>query len=162
MQADEREPDITGLLGRQIGGARPHCLAIGVSFRDRSSSGASLGRPEMTIGFDPPLREFLAEMAQVRLQAPDHHWVEVTGLDRHAACETLRIKDFKQRRERVRVAVVWGRGQEEPVLEALGEPPDRAGELAVDRVARPAGRRGVMRLIENQQRARPEISEEVA
>jgi hypothetical protein len=56
------------------------------------------------------------------------------------------------------VAVVRRRSQEQPVLEPIGEVSDRLGELAVDCIARAARRRRVMRLIEDQQRARPKYA----
>ncbi len=60
------------------------------------------------------------------------------------------------------MAVVRRSGQKEPMLETIGEPPNRAGELAVNGVARPARRRRVMRLVEDEQRARSEVAEKVA
>ena len=51
------------------------------------------------------------------------------------------------------------RRQEQPVLEALGELSDGLGELAVDRVARPAGRCGVVRLVKDQQCPWPKCAE---
>src|SRR5271155_24930 len=60
------------------------------------------------------------------------------------------------------MAVVRRGGQKEPMLETIGEPSDRAGELAVDGVPRPARRRSVVRLVEDDQRARPEFAEQVA
>ena len=55
-----------------------------------------------------------------------------------------------------------GGGEEQAVLEAARQIVDRAGQLAGDRVARAAGRRGVMGLVENEQRARAEVAENVA
>ncbi len=48
------------------------------------------------------------------------------------------------------------------MLEALGKLADRPRELAGDRVARAAGRRRMMRLVEDEQRARAELAEHVA
>jgi hypothetical protein len=53
------------------------------------------------------------------------------------------------------------RGQEEPVLELFGQLADGFGELAVDRIARAARRCGVMRLVEDQQRAWAECTEKI-
>jgi hypothetical protein len=82
-----------------------------------------------------------AFLARRSLELTRPHW--------DAAREALRIKDFKQTGEGIRVAIVRGRQQEEPVLEALSEPAHCARELAVDCVARPAGRRGMMRIVED-------------
>ena len=100
-------------------------------------------------------------MPQVRLEATNHHRVELTRPHWDAAREALRIKDFKQAGEGIRVAIVRGRRQEEPVLEALSEPAHGARELAVDCVARPAGRRGMMRLVEDKESSRTEIAQHV-
>ena len=39
--------------------------------------------------------------------------------------------------------------KEQTVLETLSKPAHRAGKLAVDRIARPAGRRRMMRLVQD-------------
>src|SRR5258707_15034204 len=83
-------------------------------------------------------------MPQVRLKPTNHHRVELTRPHWDAAREALWIKDFKQTGKGIRMPIVRGRRQEEPVLEALSEPAHCARELAVDCVARPAGRRGMM------------------
>ena len=54
------------------------------------------------------------------------------------------------------------RGEEQAVLEALGQLAHCPRELARDRVARAAGRRGVVRFVEDEQRARAELAEHVA
>ena len=65
-----------------------------------------------------------------------------------AAGEALVVEDLQQRGERRLVAVVRGRGQEQPVREVRREPADQLGLLRVDGVdllaARP-GRRGAPR-----------------
>ena len=48
-------------------------------------------------------------MAQVRLEPTNHHRVELTRPHWDAAREALRIKDFKQTGEGIRVAIVRGR-----------------------------------------------------
>ena len=69
-----------------------------------------------------------------------------------AAGEPLVVDDLQQRGERLRVAVVRRRGQEQPVLEVRGEPADQLGLLGVDRVPLPRrGRGDVVRLVEDQQ-----------
>ncbi len=82
--------------------------------------------------------------------------------DGHASAETLRVEDLEQGGEAVGVAVV-GRGREEkPVLEPRGEVADGAGDLRVDGVLLAAGRGGVVRFVEDQQRAAAEIAQPVA
>ena len=83
---------------------------------------------------DDPLRKFLTEIPEVGFETPNHHRIEFAGPHWDAACETLRVEDFKQAGEGVGVAVVRRRRQEEPVLKTLGKPTHRAGELAVNRV----------------------------
>src|SRR5205823_6834 len=51
----------------------------------------------------------------------------------------------------VGVAIVRGCREEEPVLEADAEVADRASELCLDAVAAAAGRRCVVRLVEDQE-----------
>ena len=60
-----------------------------------------------------------------------------SAADRHAAGEALRVEDLQQRREAVRMAIVRRGGQEQSMLEAAGDLPDRLGELAIDGLARP-------------------------
>jgi len=47
--------------------------------------------------------------------------------------------------------IVGRRRQEKSMLEALRERPDGARELAIHGIPRPGGRRGVVRLVEDQQ-----------
>ena len=66
--------------------------------------------------------------------------------------EALVVEQLQQRGERLLVAVVRGRGQEQPVLEVRREPPDRLGLLRVDGVdLLRRGRGDVVRLVEDQQ-----------
>ena len=103
------------------------------------------------------------DRADVLLEPADHDVVEeLRALDRHAAAEPLRVEDLQQGREAVGVAVVRRGRQEQPVLEPRGQVADGAGDLRVDGVARAAGRGGVVRLVEDQQRAGPEVAEPVA
>ena len=84
------------------------------------------------------------------------------GSHRHAAGEALRVEDLEERREAVRMTVVRRGGQKEPVLETPGDLAHGLRELTVDGVARAARRCGVVRLVEDQQGARPELAQQVA
>lgn len=113
-------------------------------------------------GIDDALREGFAQLAQVRLQATDHHGVEFLRLHRDAAREALRVEHLEQRGKAVGVAVV-GRGrQEQAVLEASGEVAHGLGELTVDRIALAACGCGVVRLVDDQERTGAELAEHVA
>ena len=103
---------------------------------------------------DVPLRKPALDLAEILLQSADHHVLEdALAAHRDAAREAVRIEQFQQRGETVRVAVVRRRGQEQPVLETLRQIADCAGELRLDAVAPAGGRRGMVRLVENQQTA---------
>ena len=122
--------------------------------RESTSSGASAGRPSMAIADDVALREAALDRADVLLEPADHHVLErLLAADRDAAGEAVRVEELEQRREAVRVAVVRRGREEQPVLEAAGEVADGAGELRLDAVAAAARRRGVVRLVEDQQAA---------
>src|SRR5258708_33647001 len=82
-------------------------------------------------------------------------------MHREAAREALGIKYFEQTRERVGVAVVRRRRQEEAVLETRGQSAHGAGELAIDRITYAAGRRRMVRLVKDEERARPEVGQHV-
>ena len=132
------------------------------SRRQRSSSGASSGRPAIRIG-----STFRSGNASPRRRRSAFSRRTITGSrsfgrDLDAAGEALRVEHLEQRREAVGVAVVRRGGQEQAVLETRGQLAHRPRELAGDRVARAAGRRGVVRLVEDEQRARAEIAEHVA
>ena len=105
---------------------------------------------------------FNPDPAQVRLEPAHHDRFEIPRAHLDATCEALRVEHLKQRREAVGVPVVWRRGQEEPVLEALGQFACSLGELAIDRVSRPAGRGRVVRLVDDQERPRAEVTQHVA
>src|SRR5205823_4291297 len=97
------------------------------------------------------------------LQPANHDGIEqVLPLDRHAATEPERVEDFQQCREAIGVPVVRGGGKKEPMLEAWRQVTSRTSELGVDRILRTARRRDVVRLVQNQQRARPELAKPVA
>jgi hypothetical protein len=60
------------------------------------------------------------------------------------------------------MAVVGCGGEEQAVLETMGEVVDSAGQLAGDRIARAARWCDMVRLVENEEGARAEFSEDVA
>ena len=119
----------------------------------------SSGRSASEIGLDLALRKRLAEAAQIGLEPADHDRLEVFRAHLDAAREPLRIEHFEQRREAVGVAVVRRGGEEQAMLEALREIAHGARELAGDGVARTAGWRRMVRLVEDEQRAGAELAE---
>src|SRR3984893_3667174 len=129
------------------------------SLRDKSSSGASFGRPPMAIGSTTLSGNFSPKCRRSDLRRRTITASSSPG--RTGTARVKRIKDFKQTEEGIRVAMVRGRRQEEPVFEALSEPTHCARELAVDCVARPAGRCGMMRLVEDKESSRTEIAQHV-
>ena len=77
---------------------------------------------------DVPLREAALDLADVLLEAADHHVFEsLLAAHLDAAGEALGVEDLQQRREAVRVAVVRRGREEEPVLEAAGRGRGRRG-----------------------------------
>ena len=110
-----------------------------------------------------PFREAALHLANVLLDAPHHHVFErAPSPDRHPPGEAVRVEQLQQGGEAVGVAVVGGRGEEQPVLEAPSEVADRAGELRLDAVA-PAARRGrVVGLVEDQEAPRLHLAEPFA
>ena len=80
--------------------------------------------------FDAPLRKATLRRTDVLLQTPHHHVIErLATAHLHAPGEPVRIEQFQQRREAVRVAVVRRGRQEQPVLETSREVADGPGEL---------------------------------
>ena len=59
------------------------------------------------------------DSADVFLEAPDHDVLEGLGAHLDAAGEAVRVEDFEERGEAAGVAIVWRRGEEEAVFEAL-------------------------------------------
>ncbi len=129
---------------------------------DRRNSGASGGRPSMSICTTLRFGKAAQDLADVVLEPPDHHVVQHLLVDRHAAAEPLGIEDFQQGREAIGVAVVRRGGEEQPVLEPRRQVADGAGDLRVDGVLLAAGRGGVVGLVEDQQRAAAELAQPVA
>ena len=88
---------------------------------------------------------------QIALQATDHHLTQAFLVGEDVAREALVVKQFQQRCERLGIAVVRRRGQEQPVLEVRADGADEAGALAFQRVVSACGGRDVVRLIHDQQ-----------
>ena len=85
------------------------------------------------------------------LLEPAHHHVFEGLLAAHLNTpgETVGVEKLEERGKAVRVAVVRGRGKEQAVLEAASQIAHRPGQLGFDAVAPAAGRRGVMRFVED-------------
>ena len=112
---------------------------------------------------DDPLRKAALHLADVFLKPTDHHILErLLPAHFHSARETVGIEQLQQSREAVRVAIVRRRRQEEPVFEASGKVAHRARELRLDAVAAAAGRRGVMRFVDDQEAPRQEWPQPLA
>ena len=111
---------------------------------------------------DDAFGERVSETSQVLLEPADHDRLQLLRLDVDAAGEPLRVEDLEQRREGVGMAVVRRRRQEEPMLEQGRDVADVPGELTFDGPDRSRRRRGVVGLVENEQRAWPERREKVA
>ena len=129
---------------------------------ERRSSGASGGRPSMSICTtfrfgNPPRISRMSSLSRRTMTSSS-----IFLLDRHAAAEPLGVEDFQQGREAVGVAVVRRGGEEQPVLEPRRQVADGAGDLRVDGVLLAAGRGGVVGLVEDQQRAAAEVAQPVA
>jgi hypothetical protein len=101
-----------------------------------------------------PPREPALHSADVLLETVHHDNLERLLAHFDAAREPVRVEQLEECREAVRVAVVWCRREEEAVLEAAGEVANRAGELRLDPIAAAARRRGVLRLVDNEETAR--------
>src|SRR5690606_16823677 len=75
--------------------------------------------------------------------------------------EALAIEQRQQGGEAVRVAVVRGGGQEQPVIEQRRELADHARGVGGDGVLAARGRRGGVGLVEDEQRAAPPLLEQL-
>ena len=165
LQARDQEAGRRLLALRSRPSAAPRAARRYSSSRaERRSSGASAGRPSMSICTTLPLREARPTIA--RRSSLSRRTITSSStfcaLDGHAAAEPLRVEDLEQGGEAVRVAVVRRGREEQPVLEARGQVADGPGDLRVDGVVRAARGRGVVGLVEDQQRAGPEVAEPVA
>ncbi len=150
LEPDKREPKEPSVASPHVRRLRPQRLAI-IQELARQQQLRRVARQILDDeGLDLPLWKLRPKVTKVRLQPPHHNRIEFARLHWDAAREALRVENFEERGERIAVAVVGRRRQEQAVLKSLGEPPDRPGELAVDRIARAARRGGVMRLVEDQ------------
>ena len=162
LQADERQPRLRRPPTPQIAEAT---VAQGPVVRQhrRKHQFGRVGRQSVDRHRrDHAFGKALAQPAQVAFQPPDHHRLQIGRADGDAAREPLRIEQFEQCREAVRMAVVRRRGQEQPVFEPRRQVAQLARELRLHRITPSAGRGGMMRLVEDQQRARAKILQHVA
>jgi hypothetical protein len=108
------------------------------------------------------LGERFPKPAQVGFEPAHHDRLEIASGNRDAAGEALRVEHLEQSGKAVGVPVVRGRGEEQAMLEALCELSNGARQLARDGIPCPACRGGVVRLVENEQRARAKFAQNVA
>ena len=130
---------------------------------NRKPQFGGVGRQAVDVDlFHVSLRETALHLADVLLEPPDHHVIEqLLAFHRDAPTEPLRVEDLQQGGEAVGMTVVRRGGQEQSVLEPRGQVTDGAGDFRVDGIPRAAGRRGVVCLVEDEQRSGPEIAEPV-
>lgn len=88
---------------------------------------------------------------QIALQTADHHLTKTIFVGEDVARETLVVEQFQQRGERLGVAVVRRRGQEETMLEVWADGTDEARTLTLQRVVRACRGRDVVRFVHDQQ-----------
>ena len=121
LQADEAEACLRTPGGGQ--GGDP-CLAQGAivgEHRGEREFGGGFGQMVEDDRFDQAFGEAFAECAQVAFEAADHDRFEVCGPHRDPAREALRIEQFEQGGEAVRVAVMRCRREEQPMFEPVGQ-----------------------------------------
>ena len=128
----------------------------------RASSGASAGRPSMSICTTLRSAKAALNLAKVVLEPADHHVVEHLLFHRHATAESLRVEDFQQSREAVGVPIVRRGGQKQPMLEPGGQVANGAGDLRIDGVFLATGRGGMVGFVQDEQRAGAEVAEPIA
>src|SRR5581483_10103222 len=88
---------------------------------------------------------------RIALEAPYHDRGELAPVGAHRAGEALVVEQLEQRAEALRIAVVRRGRQEELVLEVGHQGADGPRALRVGGVAPAAGRRDVVRLVDDQQ-----------
>src|SRR5690606_7802233 len=74
------------------------------------------------------------DLPQLHLQATDHHLTLLLVAGPDAPGETLWIEELEQCLERLRIAVVWCRSEEQAVLELRGQSTNRLRSQRVDRI----------------------------
>ena len=160
--------------GNQQG--RASLLALGLVFQaffsqfpvlveqDRETQLGCVGRQAAQVDLaDDPLGEPSGDGPKVFLEPADHHGVEdFLGPDGDAPAEALRVEDFEQCGEAIRVPVVRGGRKEEPVLEPACQVADGPSDLRIDGILRTARRGSVVGLVEDEQRPGPEVADPVA
>ena len=88
---------------------------------------------------------------QLRFQPPDHHRAQLGPVGRGAAREALVVEQLQQGLEALRVAVVRGGREEQPVLAVGGQGADGLGAQRVGGVLALPGGCHVVRLVHDQQ-----------
>ena len=160
LQPDDEQP------GRGLGpprGRRVPLLPGGAVLIEqlRQKDLGGVGRQVVDLHpFDIAPRESPLDFPDVLLEAAHHHLLELAlSADLHPAREPVRVEQFQQGGEAVRVAVVGRGGEEQPVFEAAAQVPDGTGELGLDPVAATAGRGSVVGFVEDQETARQQSSQ---
>ena len=87
---------------------------------------------------DHALGETAGEETDVAFEPADHNVIKVRLGDGDALNKALGVEDVEKCGEAVRMAVVRGGAEEEPVLEALGKIADGTGDPGIDGVFRGA------------------------
>lgn len=132
-----------------------HTEATAVRVLDQRSVRSTFGFVVVHFGVtEHPLGETGAAvptLGQVPLEAANHGAIQlfVGGFD--PAGETLVVQQLQEGGERLRVAVVRGGGEEEPMFAVGGELPDRLGTQGIDRVLSATGRGHVVCFVHHQQ-----------
>ena len=98
---------------------------------------------------DVAFREAALDLADVVLEAANHHIVEHLFLGLDTAAESLGIEDFQQGRETVGMAVVRRGREEQAVLKPIRQLANGAGDLRVDGVFLAAGRGRVVGFVQD-------------
>jgi hypothetical protein len=111
---------------------------------------------------DVPFGEAPLDVADVLLEPPDDDLIAVFGRDGDPTAEPLRVEDFKECREAVRVPVVRRRRQEQPMLEPGSQVTHRTGNLRVDGIALATRWGSMVSFIQDEQRTTAERSQPVA
>lgn len=99
----------------------------------------------------PGVQGIAVRIDQIALQATDHHLTQALFVWEDVARETLVVEQFQQRGERLGVAVVWSRRQEQAMLEVRADGTDEARALTLQRVVRACGGRDVVGFVHDQQ-----------
>ena len=101
---------------------------------------------------------FTVGIHQIAFQSADHDPSELSFTWKHVSREALIIKEFKQRGEGLRVAVVWSGSQEELVLEVRRDQSDEPCPEAFDSIAADC-RRDVVGFVDNKKVEFPRMAQ---